>query len=98
MHDGGSGLRLNDDLFVKLPQMGLGLTLCLWLGPPWFNKWFSLTLARSGFRFNQEYLSLFHHSEQFDFVSSLWCIDLIRDPLCDQNFLCICVLRNTSGP
>ena len=38
MHDGGSGLRLNDGLFLKrLSQMGWGLMLCLWLGPPWFN-------------------------------------------------------------
>ena len=27
------------------------------------------------FKFSQAYLSLFHHSDQFDFVSSLWCID-----------------------
>ena len=40
--------------------------LCLWLGPPWFNKWFSLTLARDGCRFNFDYSSLFHHSYQFD--------------------------------
>ena len=28
---------------------------------------FFLTLARSGFRFSQEYLSLLHHSDKFDF-------------------------------
>ena len=27
--------------------------------PPWFNYWFSLTLARSGYGINNEYLSLF---------------------------------------
>ena len=63
--------------------------LCLWLGPPWFNKWVSLTLDRSGFRFSEEYLSLFHHSDQFDSVSSLWCIDCVREPLYEPKFLCI---------
>ena len=38
-----------------------------------------------------------HHSDQFDFVSSLWCIDCVREPLCEPDFLCIFVLRNTSG-
>ena len=42
--------------------------------------------------------SLFHHSDQFDFVSSLWCIDSVREPLCEPNCVCIFVLRNTSGP
>ena len=32
------------------------------------------------------------------FVSSLWCIDKVREPLCEPNILCIFVLRNTSGP
>ena len=95
---GGSHLKLNDGRFVKLSQVGWGLMLCRWLGPPWFNQWFSLTLARSGFRFGQVYLSLFHHIDQFDFVSSPWCLDLVREPLCEPNFLCIFVLRNTSGP
>ena len=34
-----------------------GLTICLWLGPPWFNYWFSFTLAYS--RISHEYSSLF---------------------------------------
>ena len=33
------------------------LTICLWLGPPWFNYWFSFTLAYS--RISHEYSSLF---------------------------------------
>ena len=37
--------------------MGWGLTICLWLGPPWFNYWFSFTLAYS--RISHEYSSLF---------------------------------------
>ena len=32
-------------------------TICLWLGPPWFNYWFSFTLAYS--RISHEYSSLF---------------------------------------
>ena len=31
------------------------------------------------------------------FVSSLWCIDRVRESLCEPNFLCTFVLRNTSG-
>ena len=57
LHDGGTGLRLNDGLFVKLLPVGWGLTICLWLGPPWFNYWFSFTLAYS--RISHEYSSLF---------------------------------------
>ena len=37
LNGGGSGLRINDGLFIKLLQVGWGLMLCLWLGPPWFN-------------------------------------------------------------
>ena len=37
--------------------MSLPLTICLWLGPPWFNYWFSFTLAYS--RISHEYSSLF---------------------------------------
>ena len=58
---------LNDGLFIKFSQMGRGLKLCLWLGPPWFNQWFSWTLARSGCRISQEYSFLFHHFDQLDF-------------------------------
>ena len=32
-----SGLRLNDGLDIKHSQVGWGLMLCLWPGPPWFN-------------------------------------------------------------
>ena len=38
----------NSGLFVKLWPVGWGLTICLWLGSPWFNYWFSFTLAYSG--------------------------------------------------
>ena len=33
------------------------LTICLWLGPPWFNYWFSFALAYS--RISHEYSFLF---------------------------------------
>ena len=88
----GSGLRLNDGFFIKLSQVGWGLMLCLWLGIAMVQLVGFLTPACSGFRFSQEYLSLFHHSDQFDFVSSLWCIVWVREPLCKPNFLCIFVL------
>ena len=42
--------------------------------------------------------STFHDSDPFDVVSSLWCIDRVMEPLCEPNFLCIFVLRSTSGP
>ena len=35
----------------------LDLTICLWLGPPWINYWFSFTLAYS--RISHQYSSLF---------------------------------------
>ena len=69
-----SGLRLNDGLDIKLSQVGWGLMLCFWPGPPWFNYWFPLTLACSG-RLAKSTLSLFRHSDLFDFVFSLRCID-----------------------
>ena len=48
--------------------------LCLWPGPPWFNQWFPLTLACSG-RLAKSTLSLFCHSDWFDFVFSLrWVV------------------------
>ena len=43
---------------------------------------------------SQEY----SHSDRFDFVFSLRCIDWVRKPLCEPNFLCIFVLRIISGP
>ena len=57
LYDGGSGLKFNDGLFVKLSPVGWGLTTCLWLGSPWFNYWFSFTLAYS--RISHEYSYLF---------------------------------------
>ena len=79
--------RLNDDLFVKLSQMGLGLMLChlAWTAVVQLVVFFNS--SSQWFRFSQEYLSLFHQCDQFDFVSSLWCRDWVREPLCEPNFL-----------
>ena len=43
-------------------------------------------------------LSLFHHSDQFDFVFLLRCIDWVRKPLCEPNFYVFFVLRIILGP
>ena len=42
------------------------MVLFLWLGPPWFNWWFSLTLAGSVCRISKVCSSLFCHSDSFD--------------------------------
>ena len=46
---------------------------------------------------SQEYSSLFRHSGRFDFVFSLRCIDWVRKPLCEPNFLCIFYIKNYIG-
>ena len=47
----------------------VNFTICLWLGPPWFNYWFSFTLAYS--RISHEYSSLFIIVINLIFVFSL---------------------------
>ena len=42
-------------------------------------------------------LSLFRHSDRFDFVFSLRCTDWVRKPLCEPNVLCILYIRIISG-
>ena len=44
-------------LKISVNLVGWGLTICLWLGPPWFNYWFPFTPAYS--RISHEYSSLF---------------------------------------
>ena len=51
------------------------LSICLWLGPPWFNYWFSFTLAYS--RISHEYSPLFIIVIHLIFMFSLWCIDWV---------------------
>ena len=43
--------------FRKTLTSRWGLTICIWLGPPWFNYWFPFTLAYC--KFSHEYSSLF---------------------------------------
>ena len=75
--------------------MGWGLTICLWLGPPWFNYWFSFTLAYS--RISHEDSSLFIivinliFMFRFDALTELGAF--MR-----TEFLCVSVLRVASGP
>ena len=53
--------------FMK--SLGWVLTICLWLGPPWFNYWFSFTLAYS--RNSHVYSSLFIIVINLNFMFSL---------------------------
>ena len=66
-----------------------------WLGPPWFNYWFSFTLAYS--RISHEYSSLFIIMIHLIIMFSLWCIDWVVSLYANQ-ILCISVLRVASGP
>ena len=75
--------------------MGWGLTICLWLGPPWFNYWFSFTLAYS--KISHEYSSLF-----IIVINLFLCFHF--DELTElgafmrTEFLCVSVFRVASGP
>ena len=85
LHEGGSGLRLKDGLFVKPLPVGWGLTICLWLGPPWFNYWFSFTLSHS--RISHEYSSLFIVTLNLICNFSLWCIDRLGSLYANRIFM-----------
>ena len=69
--------------------MGWGLTIYLWLGPPWFNYWFSFTLAYS--RISNEYSSLFIIVINLIFMFSLWCIDWFGSLYANRIFTCFCI-------
>ena len=75
--------------------MGWGLTICLWLGPPWFNYWFSFTLVYS--RISHEYSSLFIIVINLMFMFSLLCIDRVGS-LYANRIVCVSVLRVALGP
>ena len=92
----GQASRLDDGLDIKLSQVGWGLMLCFWPSPPWFNWWLPLTLAFSG-GLAKSTLSLFRHSDRFDFVFLLRCIDWVRKTLGELNFLCIFCIKNYIG-
>ena len=53
-------------MYLKLSIQQLDDLALAW--PAMVQLVFPLHLARSGFRFNQEYLSLFYHGDQFDFL------------------------------
>ena len=55
-----AAVRASDSMTVFSDAMSL-----FW--PAWFNYWFYLTLAGSVCRISQEYSSLFHHGDLFDF-------------------------------
>ena len=55
--------------------------ICLRLGPPWFNYWFSL--ARSDLRFSPEYSV--YQSDLFEFHVFTMMHRLSLKPLCEPN-------------
>ena len=69
--------------------MGWGLTIYLWLGPPWFNYWFSFTLAYS--RISHEYSTFFIIVINLIFLFSLWWIGWVGGLCAGRVFVCFCV-------
>ena len=69
---------------LEVHDGGSGLTICLWLGPPWFNYWFSFTLAYS--RISYEYSSLFILVVKLIFCVFALMHWLSLEPLCEPNF------------
>ena len=76
--------------------MDWGLTICLWLGPPWFNYWFSFTLAYS--RISHEYSSLFIIVINLIFLSFRFDALTELGAFMRTEFLCVSVLRVASEP
>ena len=77
--------------------LGLGLTTCLWLGPPWFNYWFSFTLAYN--RISHEYSSLFIIVINLIFMFSLDALtEFELGAFMRTEFVCSSVSRVASGP
>ena len=72
--------------------MGWGLTICLWLGPPWLNYWLSFTLAYSIISY--EYSSLF-----IIVINLIFNFDALTElgAFMRTEFLCVSVLRVASG-
>ena len=65
-------------------------------GPPWFNYWFSITLAYS--RLSYEYLSLFIIAINLIFLCFRFDAWTALGAFMRTEFLCISVLRVASGP
>ena len=87
------GLRF---MIVALPRLFSYLfDGMFWLGPPWFNYWFSFTLAHS--RISHENSSLF-----IIVITLILCFrfDALNELgiFMQTDFLCIAVLRVASGP
>ena len=76
----------------KTINSGLGLDDMFWLGRPWFNYWFSFTLAYS--RISLEYSSLFIIVINFIFMFSLWCIDWVGSLHANRLFMYFCIKSN----
>ena len=64
--------------------MDWGLAIWLWLGPPWFNYWFSFVFVFHSDLFDFYVFALMHFSELGAFMRT--------------ECLCISVLRVASGP
>ena len=64
-------------------------TICLVLCPPWFNYWFSFTLAYS--RISHEYSSLFIIVINLIFMFPLWCIDWVEALMRTDLFMYFCI-------
>ena len=73
----------------KTLTSGFGLSICLWLGPPWFNYWFLFTLAYS--RISHEYSPLFIIVINLNFMFSLWCIDWVGNLYANRSFMYFCI-------
>ena len=83
---------------VKLSQVDWCLMLCLWFDPPCSTSDFLQLWLAVGLGLAKSICLCFIMVINLIFVSSLWCIDWVRELLCEPNVLCIFVLRNTSGP
>ena len=81
-----------ENQMYRLYNKGWTLTchiFCLWLCQPWFNYWFSFTLAHS--RISHEYSSLFIIVFNLVFMFSLWCIDWVGSLNENRIFMHFCI-------
>ena len=82
-------LSLKNTKFAEYLEFIYPRELELWLGPPWFNYWFSFTLAYS--RISHEYSSLFIIVINLIFMFSLWCIDWVGSLYANRIFMYFCI-------
>ena len=76
---------------------GLGLDAISLAWPPVVQLVVSFNSDSLGGGLAKSTLSLFRHSSRVNFVFSLRCIDWVRKPLCEPNFLCIFCIKNYIG-